>query len=123
VVAGASVGIALAPEDGDRPDRLLKAADLALYRAKAEGRGAFRSFEPEMDRRARARRAMETDLRRALAAGEFEVHYQPLLDLRTDRVSGFEALLRWNHPDRGRVPPAEFVPVAEEIGLIGPIGE
>ena len=123
VVAGASVGIALAPEDGDCPDRLLKAADLALYRAKAEGRGTFRSFEPEMGRHAQAPRAMETDLRRALAAGEFEVHYQPLLDLRTDRVSGFEALLRWNHPDRGRVSPAEFVPVAEEIGLIAPIGD
>jgi predicted signal transduction protein with EAL and GGDEF domain len=123
VVAGASVGIALAPEDGDDPDRLLKAADLALYRAKAEGRGTFRAFEPEMDRHAQARRAMELDLRRALVMGEFEVHYQPLLDLRTDRVSGFEALLRWNHPERGRVPPAEFVPVAEEIGLIEPLGE
>ncbi|GAA0605054.1 hypothetical protein GCM10009416_48240 [Craurococcus roseus] len=123
VVAGTSVGIALAPVDGDCPDRLLKAADLALYKAKAEGRGTFRFFEPEMDRQARAQRALETDLRRALAAGEFELHYQPILDLRADRVSGFEALLRWNHPDRGRVSPAEFVPVAEEIGLMAPIGD
>ena len=123
VVAGASVGIALAPEHGNDPDRLLKAADLALYRAKAEGRNTFRAFDPEMERRAEARHAMETDLRRALAAGEFEVHYQPLLDLRRNRVSGFEALLRWNHPERGRVSPAEFVPVAEELGLIEPIGD
>ena len=123
VVAGTSIGIALAPRDGECPDRLLKAADLALYKAKAEGRGTFRFFEPEMDRQAQAQRALETDLRRALAAGEFELHYQPILDLRTDRVSGFEALLRWNHPDRGRVSPAEFVPVAEEIGLMAPIGD
>ncbi len=123
VVAGTSVGIALAPADGACPDRLLKAADLALYKAKGEGRGTFRFFEAEMGRRARAQRALETDLRRALAAGEFELHYQPVLDLRTNRVSGFEALLRWKHPDRGRVPPAEFVPVAEEIGLMAPIGD
>ncbi|MBV9116616.1 MAG: EAL domain-containing protein, partial [Acetobacteraceae bacterium] len=123
VVVGASVGIAVAPGDGAEPDELLKNADLALYRAKADGRAAWRFFEPEMDARMQERRLLELDLRRALVAGEFALHYQPLMNPRTRRVVGFEALIRWQHPERGLVSPAEFVPLAEEIGLIGAIGE
>jgi diguanylate cyclase (GGDEF)-like protein len=122
VVVDASVGIAIAPNDGTDPDRLLKSADMALYRAKKDGRDSYRFFEPEMDARMQLRRTMELDLRRALTLGEFEVYYQPLITLKTGKISGFEALLRWHHPRRGMVPPMEFVPVAEEIGLIGQIG-
>jgi diguanylate cyclase (GGDEF)-like protein len=123
LVVGASVGIALAPCDGGEADDLLKRADMALYRAKADGRGTYRSFESGMDAKLQARRLLELDLRRALAAGEFELHYQPLVDLRSSGIVAFEALLRWRHPERGMVPPAEFVPLAEEIGLIVPLGE
>lgn len=122
IMIGTSVGVALAPGDASDADQLLKCADMALYRAKADGRGACRFFEPEMDARMQARRALETDLRQALARNEFEVYYQPLVDLAANRVSGFEALLRWHHPTRGMVSPAEFIPLCEEIGLIGSIG-
>ena len=122
IVIGASVGIALAPEDGDNADTLLKNADMALYRAKAEGRAAWRFFEPEMDAQAQARRSLELDLRDAVASGAFEVHYQPLINLRTHRITTCEALLRWPHPTRGMVLPAEFIQVAEEMGLLVEIG-
>jgi diguanylate cyclase (GGDEF)-like protein len=122
VVVDASVGISIAPNDGTDPDKLLKSADMALYRAKKDGRDSYRFFEPDMDARMQLRRKMELDLRRALTLGEFEVYYQPLITLKTQKISGFEALLRWHHPERGMVPPMEFIPVAEEIGLIGQIG-
>ncbi|MDA4845265.1 sensor domain-containing protein [Hoeflea poritis] len=123
VVIGASVGIAVAPSDGRDPDQLIKNADMALYRAKNDGRGIYRFFEAEMDARMQTRRNLELDLRRAFKASEFELHYQPLISLESDEVTGFEALLRWHHPLRGNVSPAEFIPVAEEIGLIIPLGE
>jgi diguanylate cyclase (GGDEF)-like protein len=122
IVIGASVGIALAPEDGDNADVLLKNADMALYRAKAEGRAAWRFFEPEMDAQAQARRSLELDLRDAVSSGVFEVYYQPLINLKTHRITTCEALLRWPHPTRGMVPPGEFIQVAEEMGLIVEIG-
>jgi diguanylate cyclase (GGDEF)-like protein len=123
VVIGASAGIALAPDHGASPNDLLKNGDLALYRAKADGRGGWRFFEPEMEARLLARRRLEFDLRDAVAAGEFELHYQPVVDFASRRPKGFEALVRWNHPSRGLVGSADFVPLAEELGLIGAIGE
>ncbi len=123
VVANVSVGIALAPNDGGDPDLLLKNSDMALYRAKDEGRGVYRFFEPEMDARLQARRKLEVELRAALQIQQFELHYQPLIDLRSGAVLGFEALVRWRHPERGLASPLEFIPLAEEIGLIVPIGE
>jgi predicted signal transduction protein with EAL and GGDEF domain len=123
VVAGASVGVAMSPQDGLEPDELLQKADMALYRAKNEGRGAFHFFERAMDETLQARRLLELDLRRALGAGEFTLHYQPLYSLTEDRITGCEALVRWRHPERGMISPAEFVPLAEEIGLIGAIGD
>ncbi|HJV42977.1 putative bifunctional diguanylate cyclase/phosphodiesterase [Caulobacter sp.] len=123
VVIGASVGVSAAPSDGEDADELLKKADMALYRAKADGRGAFHFFERAMDEQLQARRALELDLRRALQDGEFELFYQPLYHLDDERVTGCEALLRWRHPERGMVSPADFIPLAEEIGLIVPLGE
>ena len=122
-VIGASIGIALSPGDGMTSGELMRNADLALYRAKEDGGGVHRFFEREMDRQAQKRRDMELDLRRAFANGEFELHYQPLVDIATDRICGFESLLRWRHPDKGMISPADFIPVAEDIGLIVSIGE
>jgi diguanylate cyclase (GGDEF)-like protein/PAS domain S-box-containing protein len=123
LVIGASIGIALSPGDGDNCEELLRNADMALYRAKASGGGDHHFFEREMDRQAQLRRDLELDLRHAFARGEFELYYQPLVDLGEDRITGFEALLRWHHPERGMVSPADFIPVAEDIGLIVGIGE
>ncbi len=123
VVVGASIGIALSPGGGTTSEELMRNADMALYRAKSDGGGMHRFFEPEMDRQAQKRRDMERDLRAAFANGEFELHYQPLVDIAANRVSGFESLLRWRRPDKGMVSPAEFIPVAEDIGLIVAIGE
>jgi diguanylate cyclase (GGDEF)-like protein len=123
VTIGVSIGIALAPADGALCERLLKNADLALYRAKAEQRGEWRFFEAEMDARLQARRRLEVELREALANDELKLLYQPIYDLERERICGFEALLRWQHPTRGLVSPAEFIPIAEEIGLIVSFGE
>jgi diguanylate cyclase (GGDEF)-like protein len=122
-VIGASIGISVGPGDGTTPDRLLRNADLALYRAKGDGRGTFRFFEPVMDLQMQTRRVMEQDLRKALPAGEFELHYQPVVNLASNEISGFEALIRWNHPTKGVISPAAFIPLAEEIGFIVPMGE
>lgn len=119
----ASIGIALAPQDGTEMDQLIKHADLAMYGAKADGRRTYRFFEPAMDASAKARLSMEQDLRQALIDGGFEIHYQPFVDLQRNEVTGCEALLRWRHPQRGMVSPAEFIPVAEDTGLINELGE
>jgi len=123
VIVGASIGIAIAPTDGNKPDPLMKSADLALYRAKANGGHAFRFFETEMDVRMQARHALELDLRKAIVNGEFELYYQPIVDVKTERITSCEALLRWHHPERGMISPVEFIPVAESTGLIVPLGE
>ena len=123
VVIGASIGIALAPAGGSaHPVGLMKDADLALYRAKQDGRSTWRFFEPAMDAEAKARHQMEQDLRGALASGQLELHYQPMVSSQSRTVTGFEALLRWRHPTRGLVSPGEFISVAEEMGIITPIG-
>jgi diguanylate cyclase (GGDEF)-like protein/PAS domain S-box-containing protein len=122
VVIGASIGIAMAPGDGDEAEKLLKHADMALSRAKNDSRGTFSFFEAGMDARAQTRRKIETDLRAAIQNGVLRPYYQPLVDLSTGRITGFEALVRWPHPERGMVSPAEFIPVAEDTGLIGALG-
>jgi diguanylate cyclase (GGDEF)-like protein len=122
VYATGSLGIAISPKHGDDPDILQKNADLALYAAKGDGRRTYRFFEAEMDERLTVRHVMERDLRQAVAAGEFDLHYQPVVALDTLRMTGFEALLRWTHPVHGVVPPSKFIPIAEEAGLISEIG-
>ena len=122
VMISTSVGIALAPIDTSDAGELLKMADIALYRAKADGRGLFRVFERGMDTRLQARRELELDLRRAENLKQFELHYQPLIDVVSGKVCGLEALIRWRHPERGMVGPDEFIPLAEETGLISSIG-
>ena len=122
IVCGASIGIALAPRDGNDADQLLKSADMALGRAKAGGKGILHFYEEEMDRRAQARRAIEMDLRQALQNDELAVYFQPLLNLKTLSISTCEALVRWPHPVRGMVSPADFIPVAEETGLVIELG-
>jgi diguanylate cyclase (GGDEF)-like protein/PAS domain S-box-containing protein len=118
-----SIGIACAPRDTKVAGELIKRADLALYKAKGDGRGRHRFFEPEMDARMRARRALETDLRNAIVNGEFRLFYQPIVNIQDGQIDGVEALLRWEHPERGLVSPGEFISVAEETGLIVPLGE
>ena len=123
VLTDASIGVAMAPVDGSDIDQLIKNADLAMYDAKAAGRRTFRFFEPEMDAKAKARRALELDLREAIRTESLELHYQPLVDLGSNEVTGCEALLRWRHPERGMISPAEFIPIAEDTGMITELGE
>lgn len=123
IVIGASIGIAVAPYDGLNAEILMRNADIALYRAKSDGRGLAQRFQPGMDEVILARRQLELDLRHAIAVGEFELFYQPLMDLKTQTIQSCEALIRWNHPVRGLVSPNDFIPFAEEVGLIVEIGE
>lgn len=123
VTVGASVGIALLQPGEMNAETILKCADLAMYSAKSGGRGTFRMFDPEMDQVVRARRSLERDMRSALTEGGFSLCYQPLVNLQSRKITAFEALMRWHHPERGQVPPSEFIPVAEEMGLILQLGE
>ncbi len=119
----ASIGVSVAGDACQDPDRMLKNADVALYRAKTDGRNAFRFYDLSMDNHLEAKRDLERAVRNALARGEFEVHYQPIVDVRSERTCGFEALLRWRHRDKGLLPPSEFIGIAEEVGFIIPLGE
>jgi len=123
VTVGASVGIAVARPGDINTENFLKSADLAMYSAKSDGRGTYRMFDPEMDAIVQARRLLERDMRTALAQDGFRLFYQPLVNLQTKKVTAFEALMRWQHPERGMVPPSDFIPVAEEMGLIVQLGE
>ncbi len=123
VNTSSSIGIVTSSDDTTDPDRLLKDADLALYRAKADGRATFRFFEAEMDARAQERRLLEMDLRHAAAKGQLELHYQPQVDILSGEIVGFEALVRWRHPVKGLISPANFIPLAEETGIIVRLGE
>jgi diguanylate cyclase (GGDEF)-like protein len=123
IIVDASIGIAMSPDNGVESEQLLKSADLAMYQAKANGRGTFCFFEPEMDTRVKARSALEFELRQAIMCGQFELHYQPVVNLRDGTITGCEALLRWYHPERGMISPAEFIPIAEETGLIDQLGD
>jgi diguanylate cyclase (GGDEF)-like protein len=123
VTVGASVGIAVAHPGDMNTENFLKSADLAMYSAKSDGRGTYRMFDPEMDAVVQARRLLERDMRTALAQDGFRLFYQPLVNLQTKKVTAFEALMRWQHPERGMVPPLDFIPVAEEMGLIVQLGE
>src|SRR2546429_22348 len=123
VTTDASIGIALAPRDGSDIEQILKNADLAMYAAKAAGRRTYRFFEPDMEARVRARRELEMDLREAITDGGLEVYYQPCISLEDNKITGCEALLRWRHSERGMISPAEFIPIAEDTGLINQLGE
>ncbi|MEE1655927.1 EAL domain-containing protein [Microvirga sp. CF3062] len=122
IFIGTSIGIAL-PQGPVTSSQILKHADMALYHAKADGRGTFRFFETDMDAQLQARRALEVDLRKAMTAGEFELFYQPQINIKANEIGGYEALLRWRHPERGLISPAEFIPVMEDTGLISPLGD
>ncbi len=122
ITTDASIGIAMAPSDGVDLDQLLKNADLALYGAKGDGRRTYRFFEAGMDQRARARRSLELELRQAISDGSLETYYQPVVNIEDDKISSCEALLRWRHPERGMISPAEFIPIAEDSGLINQLG-
>jgi diguanylate cyclase (GGDEF)-like protein/PAS domain S-box-containing protein len=119
----ASVGISTAGDGCKTPDQMLKNADVALYRAKTDGRNTFRFYDPSMDNYLEAKRDLERAVRNALARGEFEVHYQPIVDVASERTRGFEALVRWRHSEKGLLPPSEFIGIAEEVGFIVPLGE
>ena len=123
VTTDASIGVALAPDHGADLEQILKNADMAMYAAKSAGRQTYRFFEPDMDAEVKARRRLESDLRQAISGGKLEVYYQPCLSLQSNEITGCEALVRWRHPERGMVSPAEFIPIAEETGLVNQLGE